>query len=87
MLAWMMAVYILIFIFLYGLFVYHVFTNFLFECCCLQSHPLHRSSLYFHDGIRTVDFILVWDDHVKHANSEASRKKRKIFEKNLQCEG
>jgi hypothetical protein len=31
--------------------------------------------------------MLVWDDLVKHSNSEASEEKRKIFEKNLQREG
>lgn len=45
------------------------------------------SSLYFRDGLRSVDFVLVWDDLVKHSNLEASVGKRKVFEKNLQREG
>jgi anoctamin-1 len=53
----------------------------------LQSQPSTSSSLYFRDGLRSVDFVLVWDDLVKHSNSEVSEKKRKVFEKNLQREG
>jgi hypothetical protein len=30
---------------------------------------------------------LVWDDLVKYAVSEASERKRKVFQKNLQREG
>ncbi|XP_069685470.1 anoctamin-5-like isoform X2 [Periplaneta americana] len=52
-----------------------------------KSQPASRSSLFFHDGIRSVDFVLVWDDLVKHSNSKASEEKRRVFEKNLEREG
>jgi hypothetical protein len=68
------------------LFIQHEFTNFLIAYCLHSQHSCH-SSLFFCDGLRSVDFVLVWDDLLKHSNLEASEEKRKVFEKNLQCEG
>jgi anoctamin-1 len=62
-------------------------SNVLSRTFSLQSKASSCSSLYFRDGIRSVDFVLVWDDLIKHSNSEASEGKRKVFEKNLQREG
>lgn len=70
----------------YGFFKKHEFTKLLF-LCCLQLQPSCHPSLYFRDGLRSVDFVLVWDDLLKQSNSEASQEKRKVFERNLQCEG
>lgn len=36
------------------------------------------SSLYFNDGERTIDFVLVWDSHNDTANQEASTRKRTV---------
>ncbi|XP_034248774.1 anoctamin-1-like isoform X2 [Thrips palmi] len=47
----------------------------------------HSSSLYFNDGERTIDFVLVWDSHNESANEESSVRKRRIFEDNLLKEG
>ena len=52
-----------------------------------QAQPSCRSSLYFHDGVRSVDFMLVWDDLSKQATTVAAEEKRRVFEKNLQREG
>jgi hypothetical protein len=46
-----------------------------------------QSSLYFCDGLHSVDFVLVWDDLLKQSNTAAAQEKRKIFERNLQREG
>lgn len=51
-----------------------------------------NNSLFFSDGIRSVDFVLVWkkisEDTRNHEQTEIERsKKRKIFEDNLYNEG
>jgi hypothetical protein len=66
-------------------FVYD-FTKWLFLHYLWLQLPCH-SSLYFHDGLRSVDFVLVWDDLLKQSNSAASQEKRKVFEGNLRSEG
>ncbi|KAL6259932.1 hypothetical protein P5V15_009842 [Pogonomyrmex californicus] len=53
----------------------------------LLSHSGTRYSLYFRDEIRSVDFILVWDEYNGEAQTYRSIKRRKIFEKNLEKEG
>jgi hypothetical protein len=72
-----------VFIIGYGFFIKHECTKLLFLCLQSSCH----SSLYFHDGLRSVDFVLVWDDLLKQSNSAASQEKRKVFERNLQREG
>ncbi|CAK9797502.1 Ano1 [Anthophora plagiata] len=44
-------------------------------------------SLYFRDEIRTIDFILVWDEHNAEAQTYRNTEYRRIFEKNLEKEG
>ncbi|CAH0557259.1 unnamed protein product [Brassicogethes aeneus] len=46
-----------------------------------------KPNIFFSDGIRSVDFILVWDGFDKDATTEASYTKRRIFETNLIKDG
>lgn len=46
-----------------------------------------KSTIFFRDGIRSVDFVLAWDSFTDQSITEAGIKKRKIFEKNLIREG
>nr|XP_012142541.1 PREDICTED: anoctamin-1 isoform X1 [Megachile rotundata] len=44
-------------------------------------------SLYFRDEIRTIDFVLVWDEYDTGAQTYRNTEYRRIFEKNLEKEG
>ncbi|XP_017761030.1 PREDICTED: anoctamin-1 isoform X1 [Eufriesea mexicana] len=44
-------------------------------------------SLYFHDEIRTIDFVLVWDEYNVEAQKYHCTEYRRVFEKNLEKEG
>ena len=44
-------------------------------------------SLYFRDEIRTIDFVLVWDEYNAVAQTLRSVECRRVFEKNLGKEG
>ncbi|XP_076233394.1 anoctamin 1 [Calliopsis andreniformis] len=44
-------------------------------------------SLYFRDEIRTIDFIIVWDEYDAGAQTYRSTEYRRVFEKNLEKEG
>lgn len=44
-------------------------------------------SLYFRDEIRTIDFVLVWDEYNVEAQTYRCTEYRRIFEKNLEKEG
>ncbi|XP_060518729.1 anoctamin-4 isoform X2 [Cylas formicarius] len=46
-----------------------------------------RPTIFFRDGIRSVDFILVWDSSDENAISPDGYMKRQIFETNLNKEG
>lgn len=46
-----------------------------------------RYSLYFRDEIRSVDFVLVWDEYNGEAQAYRNVERRRIFEKNLEKEG
>ncbi|XP_044002725.1 anoctamin-5-like [Aphidius gifuensis] len=46
-----------------------------------------ETNLFFRDGIRSIDFVLVWDEHDTHSLSFRCTEFRKIFEKNLENEG
>lgn len=50
-----------------------------FEC------PL--PTIYFVDGVRSVDFVLVWNALDEEAVSDGARNKRTTFEENLVKEG
>ncbi|XP_020292978.1 anoctamin-1 isoform X1 [Pseudomyrmex gracilis] len=53
----------------------------------LFSHSSTKYSLFFHDEIRSVDFVLVWDEYCGEAQTYRSVEHRRIFEKNLMKEG
>ncbi|XP_012221258.1 anoctamin-1 isoform X2 [Linepithema humile] len=53
----------------------------------LLSHSGTKYSLYFCDEIRTVDFILVWDEYNGEAQTNRSVERRRIFEKTLENQG
>ncbi|XP_063913135.1 anoctamin-4 isoform X3 [Zophobas morio] len=44
-------------------------------------------TIYFEDGMRSVDFVLVWDAFEDDAITEAAYQKRKVFEANLVADG
>nr|XP_031841580.1 anoctamin-1-like isoform X2 [Nomia melanderi]XP_031841581.1 anoctamin-1-like isoform X2 [Nomia melanderi] len=44
-------------------------------------------NLYFQDEVRTIDFILVWDEYSTEAQTYRSIECRRVFEKNLEKEG
>jgi len=48
---------------------------------------LQNPSLFFTDGVRKIDFILAWDESIPSNNNEQSKRKRQVFEHNLEEEG
>lgn len=54
-----------------------------------EETPSVNNSLYFMDGIRSVDFVLVWKDELQDQLhlKESRKKKRHIFEENLVRDG
>ncbi|XP_015432164.1 PREDICTED: anoctamin-1-like [Dufourea novaeangliae] len=44
-------------------------------------------SSYFQDEVRTIDFVLVWDEYNTEAQRYRSTECRRVFEKNLEKEG
>lgn len=46
-----------------------------------------KAKIFFQDGKRSVDFVLVWDGFNANATSPQAFAKRQIFETNLQREG
>lgn len=47
----------------------------------------HNSTTFFDDGVRKIDFVLVWDELLPSNVSEISDCKREVFESNLEKEG
>lgn len=46
-----------------------------------------KPTIYFNDGVRSVDYILVWDAFHDDANTTKAHHRRKVFEANLIKEG
>lgn len=46
-----------------------------------------KANIYFRDGERSVDFILVWDMLNKDSVTDDAYERRRIFERNLVKEG
>lgn len=53
------------------------------SCHCDCAKP----AIYFRDGVRSVDFVLVWDTLTKESTADEAYERRKIFERNLVEEG
>ncbi|XP_014471955.1 PREDICTED: anoctamin-1 isoform X2 [Dinoponera quadriceps] len=53
----------------------------------LLPHSGTKDSLYFQDEIRSIDFVLVWDEYDGETQTYRNIERRKIFEKNLEKEG
>lgn len=48
---------------------------------------LTNPSLTFKDGVRTIDYVLVWEKLNEDANTVQAKEHRRIFEENLEKEG
>lgn len=48
---------------------------------------LNNPSLYFNDGVRSIDFVLVWEANKEDANRPEAHKHRLVFEGNLERDG
>lgn len=46
-----------------------------------------KPTIYFSDGVKSVDFVLVWDSSGDLGINSTNAEKRKIFEQNLLKEG
>ncbi|XP_073948670.1 anoctamin 1 isoform X2 [Choristoneura fumiferana] len=57
------------------------------HCSILMGGILSNRSLTFNDGVRTVDFVLVWEAAKDDANKPEAHTQRRIFEENLEKEG
>lgn len=55
------------------------------HCSIIMSSVLNNPSLTFNDGIRTIDFVLVWES--QQVTKHDAYKQRMIFEGNLEKEG
>ncbi|XP_050464477.1 anoctamin-1 isoform X1 [Cataglyphis hispanica] len=53
----------------------------------LLSHSGTKYSLYFRDEIRSIDFVLVWDEFNGEAQTYRNVERRRVFELNLEKEG
>ncbi|XP_044597839.1 anoctamin-1 isoform X1 [Cotesia glomerata] len=54
---------------------------------CQDLEHEETSNLYFRDGIRSIDFVIVWDEHDEEALTARCTEFRKTFEENLELEG
>lgn len=48
---------------------------------------MNNPSLLFNDGVRTIDYVLVWESLKEDANRPEAHKHRRVFEANLEAEG
>ncbi|XP_053600651.1 anoctamin-1 isoform X3 [Plodia interpunctella] len=48
---------------------------------------LNNPSLTFNDGVRTIDYVLVWEAGKEDATTQEAYEQRRIFEENLENEG
>lgn len=48
---------------------------------------LNNPSLTFNDGVRSIDYVLVWESFKEDSTTPEAHKRRKIFEENLEAEG
>ncbi|CAH2069036.1 unnamed protein product, partial [Iphiclides podalirius] len=57
------------------------------HCSIVMGGILNNPSLTFNDGVRSVDFVLVWEAGKEDATTPEAYEQRKIFEQNLESEG
>ncbi|CAF4896928.1 unnamed protein product [Pieris macdunnoughi] len=57
------------------------------HCSIVMGGILNNPSLSFNDGVRSVDFVLVWEAGKEDATSREAYEQRKVFEQNLENEG
>ncbi|XP_038208784.1 anoctamin-1-like isoform X2 [Zerene cesonia] len=57
------------------------------HCSIVMGGILNNPSLTFNDGVRSVDFVLVWEAHNDDATTREAFEQRRIFEQNLENEG
>lgn len=48
---------------------------------------LNNPSLTFNDGVRSIDYVLVWEAFKEDASTPEAYREREIFEQNLELEG
>ncbi|KPJ17816.1 Anoctamin-6 [Papilio machaon] len=57
------------------------------HCSIVMGGILNNPSLSFNDGVRSVDFVLVWEAGKENSTTPEAFKQRKVFEENLEKEG
>ncbi|XP_034823900.1 anoctamin-1-like isoform X2 [Maniola hyperantus] len=57
------------------------------HCSIVMGGILNNPSLTFNDGVRSVDFVLVWEAAKDDATTPQAYECRKVFERNLENEG
>ncbi|XP_063835917.1 anoctamin-1 isoform X5 [Ostrinia nubilalis] len=57
------------------------------HCSIVMGGVLHNPSLTFTDGVKTVDYVLVWEAGKEDARKPEAVEQRRIFEENLELEG
>lgn len=60
---------------------------FFFSCRIVMGGIMSNPSLTFKDGVRSVDFVLVWEANKDDAVTPEAYERRRIFEQNLETEG
>ncbi|XP_026726490.1 anoctamin-1 isoform X2 [Trichoplusia ni] len=57
------------------------------HCSIVMNSILNNPSLTFNDGVRSIDYVLVWEAAKEDAVTPEAHQQRKIFEENLELEG
>ncbi|RVE52062.1 hypothetical protein evm_003340 [Chilo suppressalis] len=57
------------------------------HCSIIMGGLLNNPSLTFNDGVRTIDYVLVWESAKEDATKPEAYEQRKVFEENLENEG
>ncbi|XP_022827150.1 anoctamin-1-like [Spodoptera litura] len=57
------------------------------HCSIVMGGILNNPSLTFNDGVRSIDYVLVWEAFKEDASTAEAYEQRKIFEQNLELEG
>ncbi|KOB67536.1 Anoctamin [Operophtera brumata] len=57
------------------------------HCSIIMGGVMNNPSLLFNDGVRSIDYVLVWESLKEDGNKPEAHKHRRIFEENLEAEG